>query len=59
MGYGASSGKIAKPGSTVVMKYKGYLANGKVFDQTKGNRTFSFRLGKVGGSGVGLVVAKC
>lgn len=44
---GKSDGKLAKPGKKVVVKYKGSLAsNGKVFDETKGNKTFSFRLGK-------------
>ncbi len=43
---GKPDGKLAKPGKKVVVKYKGSLAsNGKVFDETKGNKTFSFRLG--------------
>lgn len=30
----------------MVVKYRGSLqSNGKVFDETKGNKTFSFRLG--------------
>ena len=36
---------MAKPGKKVVVKYVGKLKNGKVFDQTTGNKTFSFRLG--------------
>lgn len=35
----------AKPGKKVTVKYKGTLKNGKVFDETKGNKTFQFRLG--------------
>ena len=43
---GKPDAKLAKPGKKVVVKYKGSLAsNGKVFDETKGNKTFSFRLG--------------
>jgi hypothetical protein len=37
----------AKPGKRVSVKYEGKLqSNGKVFDKTKGNKTFSFRLGE-------------
>ena len=43
---GKPDGKLAKPGKKVIVKYRGSLAsNGKVFDETKGNKTFSFRLG--------------
>jgi hypothetical protein len=43
---GRPDGKLAKPGKKVVMRYIGRLkSNGKVFDQTKGTATFSFRLG--------------
>ena len=42
---GPANGKLAKPGKKVVVKYVGKLKNGKVFDQTTGNKTFSFRLG--------------
>jgi FK506-binding nuclear protein len=42
---GASTGKLAKPGKTVIVRYVGRLKNGKVFDQTKGKSTFKFRLG--------------
>ncbi len=43
---GKASGKVAKAGKRVTMKYVGKLQkNGKVFDQTKGNATFKFRLG--------------
>ena len=36
----------AKPGSKVGVRYKGWLAkNNKVFDQTKGFKTFNFRVG--------------
>lgn len=43
---GKSDGKLAKPGKKVVVRYRGSLQSGKVFDETKGNKTFSFRLGK-------------
>lgn len=44
---GQPDGKMAKPGNKVTVKYVGKLqANGKVFDQTKGNKTFKFRLGE-------------
>lgn len=43
---GKADGKLAKPGKKVIVKYKGTLSNGKVFDETKGNKTFSFRLGE-------------
>ena len=43
---GKSDGKLAKPGKKVVVRYRGSLQNGKVFDETKGNKTFSFRLGR-------------
>ena len=36
--------KLAVGGKKVVMKYIGKLPSGKIFDQTKGNNTFSFRL---------------
>lgn len=42
---GKPDGKLAKPGKKVVVRYRGSLQNGKVFDETKGNKTFSFRLG--------------
>lgn len=43
---GRPDAKLAKAGKKVVVKYVGKLkSNGKIFDQTKGNRTFSFRLG--------------
>jgi len=42
---GRPDGRIAKRGAKVRMKYVGKLKNGKVFDQTKGNATFEFRLG--------------
>ena len=42
---GKPDGKLAKPGKKVIVKYKGTLSSGKVFDETKGNKTFSFRLG--------------
>lgn len=42
---GAADGKLAKPGKKVIVKYVGKLKNGKVFDQTAGNKTFAFRLG--------------
>lgn len=43
---GNAAGKLAKPGKKVVVKYVGKLVKtGKVFDQTKGNKTFTFRLG--------------
>lgn len=43
---GAPDGKLAKPGKRVTVRYVGRLkSSGKVFDQTKGNRTFAFRLG--------------
>ena len=36
----------AKPGTKVSVRYKGWLAkNNKVFDQTKGSKTFNFRVG--------------
>lgn len=44
---GKPDGKLAKPGKKVIVKYKGTLSNGKVFDETKGNKTFSFRLGEL------------
>ena len=43
---GPATGKQAKAGKRVTVKYVGSLqSNGKVFDQTQGNKTFSFRLG--------------
>ena len=42
---GRPDGKQAKPGKNVTMKYVGKLQSGKIFDQTKGNATFRFRLG--------------
>ena len=37
---------MAKPGKKVVVQYVGQLAsNGRIFDETKGNSTFTFRLG--------------
>ena len=42
---GKPDGKQAKPGKSVTMKYVGKLQSGKIFDQTKGNATFRFRLG--------------
>ena len=37
--------KKATPGSRCQMKYVGKLPSGKIFDQTKGNAGFTFRLG--------------
>jgi len=37
--------KKATPGSRCQMKYIGKLPSGKIFDQTKGNAGFTFRLG--------------
>jgi len=45
VGMGKPDGKIATPGKNVTMKYIGKLQSGKIFDQTKGNATFRFRLG--------------
>jgi len=42
---GQVGGKKAEPGKRVTMKYVGKLQSGKIFDQTKGNATFQFRLG--------------
>lgn len=43
---GKPDGKLAKPGKKVTVSYKGtFASNGKVFDETKGNKSFSFRLG--------------
>lgn len=42
---GPATGKLARPGKKVVVKYVGRLKNGNIFDQTKGNKTFTFRLG--------------
>jgi FK506-binding nuclear protein len=42
---GSSTGKLAKPGKTVFVRYVGRLKNGTVFDQTKGKSSFKFRLG--------------
>merc|ERR1719409_1410437 len=42
---GPPGGKQAKPGKRVTMRYVGRLQSGKIFDQTKGNATFAFRLG--------------
>ncbi len=37
----------AKPGNKVGVRYKGWLAkNNQVFDQTKGSKTFNFRVGE-------------
>ena len=39
---------MAKLGQKVAVRYRGTLAkNGKVFDETKGNKTFTFRLGEL------------
>lgn len=43
---GDPAGKLAKAGKKVSVKYVGKLQKtGKVFDQTKGNKPFQFRLG--------------
>ncbi|CAK0787871.1 hypothetical protein CVIRNUC_011093 [Coccomyxa viridis] len=43
---GPAEGKEAKPGNKVGVRYKGWLAKtNKVFDQTKGSKTFNFRVG--------------
>ena len=42
---GKPGGKQAKPGKKILMKYVGKLQSGKIFDQTRGNSTFTFRLG--------------
>lgn len=43
---GRPDGQLAKAGKKVVVRYVGRVkASGKVFDQTKGNATFGFRLG--------------
>lgn len=43
---GLPDAKFAKAGKTVSVKYTGRLkSNGKVFDATKGNKAFNFRLG--------------
>lgn len=43
---GNPTGKLAKPGKKILVKYIGKLAKtGKVFDQTQGKKTFTFRLG--------------
>lgn len=52
----------AKPGKKVTVRYKGTLKNGKVFDETKGNKTFQFRLGALPSSltaRYGCFVATC
>jgi len=42
----SATAPLAKAGKRIKVRYVGKLAkNGKVFDQTKGNATFSFRLG--------------
>ena len=40
-----ANAKVAAGGKKVAMKYIGKLPSGKIFDQTKGNATFTFRLG--------------
>ena len=40
-----TSAKVAQGGKKVAMKYIGKLPSGKIFDQTKGAATFTFRLG--------------
>ena len=43
---GDPAGKLAKAGKKVLVKYVGKLQKtGKIFDQTKGNKPFGFRLG--------------
>ena len=43
---GDPAGKLAKAGKKVVVKYVGKVAKtGKIFDQTKGSKSFNFRLG--------------
>jgi FKBP-type peptidyl-prolyl cis-trans isomerases 1 len=37
--------KVATGGKKVAMKYIGKLPSGKIFDQTKGKASFTFRLG--------------
>ncbi|KAI5292848.1 peptidylprolyl isomerase fpr4 [Ascosphaera acerosa] len=39
------TGKVAKKGNTVGMRYIGKLENGKVFDSNKSGKPFSFKLG--------------
>ena len=44
---GPPGGKVANSGNKVAVRYRGSLAKGgKVFDETKGGKTFQFRLGK-------------
>ena len=45
LAYGKSTGKLAKAGKRVSVRYIGRLKSGKVFDQTAGKKTFQFRLG--------------
>jgi len=42
---GDPTGKLAKPGKTVFVRYVGRLKNGTVFDRTKRKSSFDFRLG--------------
>ena len=44
---GDPHGKLARAGKKVEVRYVGKLANGKIFDQTKGKATFKFRLGEL------------
>ncbi|KAI5289055.1 peptidylprolyl isomerase fpr4 [Ascosphaera aggregata] len=39
------TGKVAKKGNTVAMRYIGKLENGKIFDSNKSGKPFSFKLG--------------
>jgi len=45
LAYGKSTGKLAKAGQRVSVRYIGRLKSGKIFDQTSGKKTFQFRLG--------------
>jgi hypothetical protein len=56
---GDPHGKLARAGKKVEVKYIGKLANGKVFDETKGKSTFKFRLGKGSGTEIYCGRAKC
>ena len=42
---GQVGGRRRSPARGVTMKYVSKLQSGKIFDQTKGNATFQFRLG--------------
>lgn len=43
--FGPETGDVTAPGKKVTIKYVGKLEGGKVFDETRGDKTFTFKYG--------------